>query len=56
MFSVAGTKRASGDSSKTMDDLLREEMGVLKTTKGMIFLFKSSCEAQWIVFLVAGAK
>ena len=55
-FSVAGAKRASGNSSKTMVFLLREEMGVLKTTKGMTFLAKSSCGVQWSFFLVAGAR
>ena len=39
-FSVAGTKRASGDSSKTMVFLLWEEMGVSKTTKSISFLEK----------------
>ena len=35
VFSGAGTKGASSDSSKTMIFLLREGMGVSKTTKGM---------------------
>ena len=50
VFSVAGAKRASGNSSKTMVFLLREEMGVLKTTKGMTFLAKSSCGVQGFFF------
>ena len=36
--------------------LLREEMGVLKTTKSMTLLAKSSCGVQWYFFLVAGAR
>ena len=52
-LSVVGTKKASGDSSKTIVFLLREETDVLKTTKNMTFLLLRGAVA---LFSIAGAK